>query len=144
MIRKVNLKDKDKYIDMSKQFYRSDAVSHNIPDDNIRETFNIIMAGSPYADGYIFENKGEIAGYLLLSFTYSNEAGGLVLWIEEVYILPEYQGRGFGIEFLTFIEKTYKNKVARIRLEVEKSNQKAIKLYKKIGFTNLDYLQMYK
>lgn len=144
MIRKINIKDKDIYIAMSKNFYRSDAVLHSIPDDNIHKTFEVIISGSPYVDGYIFEYNGEIAGYLLVSITYSNEAGGIVLWIEEVYILPEYQGNGFGKELLAFIERTYKNKVVRIRLEVEKSNQRVIKLYQKIGFTELNYLQMYK
>lgn len=144
MIRKIDIKDKDKYIAMSKKFYHSDAVLQSIPDNNINKTFDAIISESPYVDGYIFECKGEIVGYSLLSITYSNEAGGLVLWIEEVYILPEYQGHGFGKELLSFIEDIYKNKVVRIRLEVEKSNQKAMVLYQKMGFSELNYMQMYK
>lgn len=144
MIRKIDIKDKNEYITMSKRFYNSDAVLHSIPDDHIYKTFDIMMAGSPFVDGYIFEYNGEIAGYALLSITYSNEAGGHMLWIEEVYILPEYQGKGFGKELLAFIEKTYEKRVVRIRLEVEKSNQRAVSLYEKIGFTELDYMQMYK
>lgn len=144
VIRKIDIKDKDKYVAMSKKFYNSDAVLHNIPDNNIHKTFDEIVSGSPYAEGYIYEHNGEIAGYSLLSTTYSNEAGGLILWIEEVYILPEFQGNGFGKDLMAFIEETYKNKVVRIRLEVEKSNRRAIKLYQKKGFTELNYLQMYK
>ena len=144
MIRKINREDKDKFIAMAKEFYGSDAVLHTIPDDSICRTFSEIMSGSPYADAYIYEYNGEVAGYSLLAFTYSNEAGGLVLWIEEVYILPKYQGRGFGKELLKFLEATYKDKVARIRLEVEDSNQGAVKLYRKLGFANLNYSQMYK
>ena len=144
MIRKMIPADKDKYIAMSKEFYSSDAVLHDIPAENFRKTFEVIISDSPYADGYIFDHNGEIAGYALLSFTYSNEAGGLVLLIEEVYILPEYQGRGLGKEFLAFVEKTYRSEVALIRLEVEKTNKKALQLYKKVGFTNVDYIQLYK
>ena len=144
MIRKINEQDKDKYISMSKEFYHSEAVLSSIPDNNIHKTFDTLISKSPYVDGNIFECDGEVAGYALLSLSYSNEAGGLVLWIEEVYILPLYQGNGFGEELMTFIENEYKNKVTRIRLEVEKLNKKARKLYRKIGFTDLDYLQMYK
>ncbi|HBR02944.1 MAG TPA: GNAT family N-acetyltransferase, partial [Ruminiclostridium sp.] len=98
----------------------------------------------PYAEGYIFEYGGQIAGYALLSQTYSNEAGGLVLWIEEVYILPEYRRKGLGHEFFVFVEQRYKGMVARIRLEADKTNERAIELYRKLGFANLNYLQMYK
>lgn len=144
MIRKIDEHDKEKFIAMSHEFYHSDAVLHTIPENYIRGTFDEILSGSPYADAYICEHNGEIAGYALLAFTYSNEAGGLVLWIEEVYILPQYQGNGLGKELLTFLETTYKGKVARIRLEVEDSNQRAVALYRKMGFENLDYSQMYK
>lgn len=144
MIRKVNNKDKNIYIEMAKQFYCSEAVLHNIPDANFYKTFDEVTLNSPYADAYIYEHNGKVAGYVLVSITYSNESGGLVLWIEEIYILPEYQGNGFGKELLAFIEDTYKDKCVRIRLEVEKLNQKAIDLYQKSGYSQLEYLQMYK
>ena len=144
MIRKFKLEDKDKYIDMSEAFYCSDAVLNNIPGKYICRTFDKVISGSPYIDGYIFESNEQVAGYALLAFTYSNDAGGLVLWIEEAYILPEFQGNGYGTELLKFISNTYKNKVARIRLEVAPSNKRAIKLYEKNGFENLDYMQMFK
>jgi ribosomal protein S18 acetylase RimI-like enzyme len=68
----------------------------------------------------------------------------MVLWIEELFILPEYQGHGYGKELMTYIEEKYKQQVARIRLEVEDSNQRAVQLYRKMGFADLDYSQMYK
>jgi diamine N-acetyltransferase len=144
MIRKMIPEDKEQYIAMSKEFYRSDAVLHDIPEDNFRSTFDVIISDSPYADGYVFDYESRIAGYALLSFTYSNEAGGEVLIIEEVYIMPLFQGKGLGKEFLAFVEKNYKNVVSLIRLEVEKSNKKALQLYKKVGFTNVDYIQLHK
>jgi len=67
-----------------------------------------------------------------------------VLWVDEVYILPEYQSNGLGSEIFAFIENKYKDNVARIRLDVEEENDRAIKLYQKLGFKVLDYLQMYK
>ena len=35
--------------------------------------------------------EGEIVGYLLTAKTYSREAGGLVLWLEEMYMRPAYR-----------------------------------------------------
>lgn len=144
MIRKVKPEDKEAYIAMSKAFYKSDAVMHDIPEEHFYRTFEELMSGSPYADAYIVEQDGKAVGYTLLAITYSNEAGGLVLWIEEIYILPEYRGKGYGTEIFEFLDKEYGNKVARIRLEVEETNSRAIRLYNKLGFKYLDYKQMYK
>ncbi|WP_227011702.1 GNAT family N-acetyltransferase [Paenibacillus lutimineralis] len=144
MIRKMEQKDSEAFVEMSNEFYHSDAVLHSIPESFIRKTFDELMAGSPYIDGYIFECDGEEAGYSLLSITYSNEAGGLVVWVEEIYILPKFQGRGIGKEYMDFIEEAYKGKAARIRLEVEEANERAINIYKNKGYKQLDYVQMYK
>lgn len=144
MIRKIQEQDKEKFIAMANEFYHSNAVLHSIPEDYIQRTFHEIMSGSPYAAAYVYESNGKIAGYVLLAFTYSNEAGGMVMWIEEIYILPQYQGLGFGKEMFAFLETEYEDKVARIRLEVEDSNRRAVDLYRRIGFADLDYAQMYK
>ena len=65
----------------------------------------------------------------------------MVLLIEELYIKEEYRNHGIGTKVLDFLKEEYKD-YRRIRLEVEKNNLRALKLYKKIGFDNLEYLQM--
>jgi ribosomal protein S18 acetylase RimI-like enzyme len=144
VIRKVSLRDKEKYIAMSREFYHSDAVMRPIPDGNLYGTFDAVVSGSPYMDAYICEYDGKTAGYALLAITYSNEAGGLVLWLEELYILPQYRGRGLGKAVIEFVEEQYRTKVARFRLEVEGTNEKAISLYRKMKYARLEYQQMYK
>ena len=47
----------------------------------------------------LLEQDGETAGYGLLSLKYSHEAGGLELWVEELYVRPAFRGRGLGHEF---------------------------------------------
>lgn len=144
MIRNFKETDLDAYIRLSDAFYHSSAVIHPIPKENFVKTFHTILQGSPYEKGVIIESDGEIAGYALLSFTYSNEVGGIVLWLDEVYICPSYQGRGLGTELLEFLDREYRDKVRRIRLEVTPINNSAIRLYKKMGYEPLDYLQMIK
>ena len=110
MIRRVNKNDREQYIVMTAEFYQSDAVLHNIPPENIHATFESLISGSPYTEGYMLEQNGKTVGYTLLSFAYSNEAGGLVLWVEELYVLPAYRGCGIGREMLEFIEKRIRAK----------------------------------
>lgn len=142
MIRKIRKEDRSYYLDMAKSFYSSDAVYHNIPEAHIINTFDELMRSDTYAAGYIMEYDNKIAGYALLAKTFSQEAGGMVLWIEELYVMPEYRSCGLGHEFFSYLENNLCDNIKRVRLEVEDSNEKAISLYRNMGFESLPYSQM--
>ena len=72
----------------------------------------------------------------------SQEASGLTVWIEELYIRPEFQGNGLGTQFFEFIQKEIPAR--RYRLEIEPDNEGARALYERLGFKSLDYSQMIK
>ncbi len=140
MIRKYNAEDRNEVLAMMKEFYSSPAVEHPIPQKNMENTLDEAQAGSPYLDLFILVCDGKTAGYGLTAYTYSNEAGGRVVWIEEVFIKGEFRGKGLGGEFIRFVKEKL-GAFARIRLEVEDSNEGAIRLYKREGFSPLGYSQ---
>lgn len=94
--------------------------------------------------GLTILHAGEILGYCQLSFTYSSEADGLVVLIEELYIKPEFQGLGVAKQVFDLIEEEYRGKAKRLRLECEASNAHALHVYHKLGFEELPYLQLIK
>ena len=47
----------------------------------------------------------KIAGYGLIAKTFSQEAGGMVYWLEELYILEEYRSKGLGSEYFRYMEE---------------------------------------
>lgn len=140
MIRKYEVSDRQHVLAMMKKFYSSSAVAHGIPEKNMLATLDEVQKPSPYADIYILESDGRTAGYALTAYTFSNEAGGRVVWIEEVFILPEFRGKGLGGEFLRYVKENFGD-FARIRLEVEESNDGAVRLYRREGFEPLGYMQ---
>lgn len=144
MIRRIRKEDKSFYLDMTKSFYSSDAVDHDVPEIHIINTFNELMRSDNYLAGYIMEHESNIAGYALLAKTFSQEAGGMVLWIDELFVMPEYRCCGLGHEFFSYLKSNLCDNAKRIRLEVEESNKKAISFYKSIGFKDLPYSQMIK
>lgn len=144
MIRDFAHADEEDFIRLCKLFYSSDAVLHDVPDENFRRTFAEVMAGSPLVRGLIIEHEGKRAGYALLGFTHSNEVGGLVVLIEEAYILPEFQGLGLGGGLLDAVEEEYADSAERLRLEITKTNARARSLYERKGYRALDYLSMTK
>lgn len=142
-IRKLKPQDKSAYIAMSKEFYHSSAVLGPVPDENFAKTFDLLISGSRFADAYLAEDGGKAAGYALLSFTWSNEAGGMVVWLEEIYLRPEFRNAGIGRQIIERIFEEYGENAARFRLEIEDSNTGAKRLYKRIGFHELEYRQMF-
>ena len=142
MVRKVTPQDKEMYLSLTEKFYQSDAVSHNIPLENRLKTWDEIMRSDEYADCYFVIKGGDVAGYMLLAYTFSQEAGGKTAWIEEIYILPEFRSMGLGNELFDFIKAEIEPDCARLRLEVEADNIRAKKLYKSLGFKQLEYEQM--
>lgn len=144
MIRKFKKQDKEVFLKWTRDFYHSDAVDHDIPEEFHEDAWQEMLRSEEYMTGYLIETEeGEPAGYAIISKTYSHEGGGMVWWIEELYIQPDYRGRGLGKAFFNFIDEVKDSSVTRVRLEVELENEKAIQLYKKFGFEPLQYGQMY-
>ena len=141
-IRPIIEGDREIYLKMAAEFYASDAVLLHVGNEHFSATFSELMRSDEYASCYIFELDGDVAGYSLIAKTYSQEAGGLVLWIEEIYVAPAFRGRGIGKEFFSFLIKNRPASVKRLRLEVERENEGAVRLYKSFGFDFLDYDQM--
>ena len=140
--RKISPMDREAYIKMASDFYASDAVLIHVGEDHFISTFDELMRSDVYAECYIFELDGKVAGYSLLAKTFSQEAGGLTVWIDEIYVLPEYRGRGIGSAFLEHLISLRGKELRRLRLEVEEENEGAIRLYRSLGFKELGYGQM--
>ena len=139
-IRQITKEDREIFFALSEEFYNSNAVISPINKEYHLNTFNELMASKEYLDCYILEYAGEVAGFGLLNFSFCHEAGGKIVWIEELYIKENYRGLGIGTKFFDFVKNNFPAK--RYRLEVEKENEKAVKLYKRLGYDFLEYDQM--
>ena len=142
MVRYFEQKDREAFLAMAKKFYTMPAVLHEVDPVFFENTFEEIMKGSPYAVGLIAEYNGEVGGYALLSLTWSNEVGGMVVLIEEAYVEEAFRSCGIGKEIFSFIRSEFDSRAKRYRLEVTKENTRAVKLYRALGYTDLDYGQM--
>ena len=134
--------DKEIFLALSHEFYNSPAVLSPIKEEFHENTFNELMRSREYLECYILEYDGQLAGFGLLNFSFCHEAGGKIVWIEELYIREDFRSHGIGRAFFAFVEENHP--AMRYRLEVEKENERAVKLYKKLGYDFLEYDQMIK
>lgn len=144
MIRKFVPEDREDYIRFSTEFYNSSAVDKPVPREHFEQGFDEMMRSDVYVQGYMLVCDGNNVGYCVTMKTYSVEAGGITIWIDELFVLEEYRSKGLGRELFKYIEENGDKKLRRIRLEVELENGRAISLYKKMGFEPAPYDGMWK
>ncbi len=143
-IRLLEQRDFDQVLSMMEVFYASDALLIHPDVETLKKTLADAIAAGPYLRGYGFQEGETLCGYGMVAMSYSTEAGGLCAWIEDIYVEPSWRGRGYGTQFLHFVARTYGPKVARLRLEAEPENEKAISVYKNAGYELLGYSQLIK
>jgi len=144
VIRQMERRDFREVLEMMKTFYASPAVLHKASEEVLRQDIEDCLGDTPYLEGYVFAEGEECAGYAMAAKSYSTEYGGLCVWIEDLYIRPQFRHQGLGSQFLAFIEERYRGRAVRFRLEAEEENRPAVESYKKNGYQVLPYLEMTK
>lgn len=90
----------------------------------------------------VAEAEGSIVGGLMVTFEWSDWRNRWFWWIQSVYTVPEYRGRGIYRALYEFVKKeAEKNSepVCGFRLYVERDNANAQKVYEKLGMGNSIY-----
>lgn len=143
-IRRFRPEERELYLELAEAFYHSPAVLHPVPRSYLENTFNELMRSDVYVDILLLATDEDVPmGYMMLSKTFSPEAGGLCVWIEELSLKEEFRGQGAGTQAFRWVEEHYPH-ASRFRLEVEPDNEKAIRLYTRLGYGELPYMQMVK
>lgn len=143
MIRPATTDDRGILREMFDEFYRSDAVLHPVPAAYHEAALDDLFSEGTSQSCFLLCDGEAVCGYALLAEKYSHEAGGLELWVEELYLRPEVRGKGMGSAFFDYLrDYAAAHDVRRLRLEVEEENTGAMRLYARMGFKALDYRQM--
>ncbi len=90
---------------------------------------------------YVAVENGQIIASLLITFEWSDWRNGQVYWIQSVYVLSEFRGKGvYKQMYLHLKEVVNKNPdIMGLRLYVEKDNLNAQKVYTKLGMDGVHY-----
>lgn len=93
-----------------------------------------LLEGTPHGAAYLIGPRRAPVGYLVLSFGWSVEFGGLDAFLDEIYVRPAVRGRGMGAEALSaLIRALQASDIKALHLEVEPGSA-AARLYERLGF----------
>lgn len=140
-LKRIGKGDREPYLSLVKEFYMSEAVLHPVDESHFEAAFDELMHSDARIVCYMVEEQGETAGYILLAKFFSQEAGGEVIWFDEIYIKKDFRGKGIGSAAMRSVFEEFPD-AAAFRLEIEPDNIGAKRLYEHLGFENLGYKQM--
>jgi diamine N-acetyltransferase len=142
-LRAVTLSDLDVLADLISEYYAFDGLEY---DDLLsRQAVLELISDDRFGRIWLLEMEKLPIGYLVLTFGFIVEFHGKHAVIDEVYLRPEYRGRGYFRQVLNVVEALCRQlKIGCLRLEVEKKNEKAQESYRKAGFHHHDRLLMTK
>ncbi|WP_337865449.1 GNAT family N-acetyltransferase [Ignavibacterium sp.] len=99
----------------------------------------VIFGPQKFVEVLIAELNGIIAGQTIFFHNFSTFVGRPGLYIEDLYVKPEFRGKGIGKALLNEVINLAKNRnCGRVEWVVLDWNEPAIEFYKNIGAKPLD------
>jgi GNAT superfamily N-acetyltransferase len=104
-----------------------------------------LFGGSPVAEVLIGEDREGPAGFALFFHSFSTFLGRPGIYLEDLYVRPEFRGRGIGRALLVDLAKLAKERgCGRLEWSVLDWNEPAIGFYKGIGASPVDGWTVYR
>ncbi len=118
------------------QYYREDPGPRPVAPQQMRETLAVLRREPLRGRAVVLDVDGRAVGYALLIAFWSNELGGEVCDVDEVFVAREHRDQGHGRSLFAAIEsgELWPAPVLAIALGVTPGNSRARRLYERIGF----------
>ncbi len=129
--------DHDVVVRLMRALYTEDPSPFGMAEDKARRTLARLEAEPARGCAVLFEHAGAPAGYALLASVWSNELGGVICVVDELFVEPALRGRGLASGFLrALLERRapWFGDAVAVELEVTPGNARARTLYERLGF----------
>jgi len=91
---------------------------------------------------FVATSEGRVVGSLLITYEWSDWRDGTVWWIQSVYVVQELRGQGVYRGLYEHVKAMVERdaRVPGIRLYVERNNNVAQEVYRRVGMAGDHYL----
>jgi ribosomal protein S18 acetylase RimI-like enzyme len=136
-LRLATAADVSHLIEMRRDFYCHDPASLN--DERDRKVLEVLLGNPSLGRIWMVEVESSTVGFAIVTFCYSIEFGGRFALLDELYLSSASRGQGLGTEVLKQIEAAMQSEnISALRLEVNRANGAAERLYRRAGFETDD------
>jgi GNAT superfamily N-acetyltransferase len=126
----------DRVVEMCLALYREDPSSRPVEPEQVRRTLGTLRREPWRGRAVVLELDRGVVGYALLISFWSNELGGEVCDVDELFVAPEHRGQGHGTALFTAIERgeVWPGSAVALALGTTPDNVRARRLYERLGF----------
>lgn len=131
----------EKLIAMVTAFHEEAGI--NLSDQARRNGVAPLLDGIPHGVAYLVGPPRSPIGYIIVTFGWSLEFGGMDGFIDEFYVRPGVRGRGIASETLQTLPRALGDAgLTALHLEVDMTNDTARRLYTRAGFVARENYQL--
>lgn len=137
MWRAARSEDDQTIIALCTALYVEDPASAPVPRDHHIRTLAKLREEPARGRIVVLELDGAVRGYAFLISYWSNELGGEICTIDELYVAPPYRSQGHGSALVEAVEidrDLWPGTPVALELEVTPDNARARTLYERLGF----------
>lgn len=144
MWRSAHAEDDDALVEMFLCLNREDPGLAPVQAANMRRTLAELRRDPRRGRAIVLELDGQPRGYALLIAFWNNELGGEACEVSELYVVPEYRGRGHATSLFAAIAEgeLWPAPPVAIALGVTPGNDRARRLYERLGFATAGILMV--
>ena len=143
-VREATVDDVPLILSFIRELAEYEKLSHEVvaTEEGLRES---LFGGRRYAEVLIAEQEGTPAGFALFFHNFSTFLGKPGIYLEDLYVKPEFRGAGIGKELLAHLARLAKGRdCGRLEWWVLDWNEPSIGFYEKLGAVPMDDWTVYR
>ena len=133
--KRAEISDVETILGFMEHFYAEEGI--RFEREKSKAALSMLLESSVLGEVFFVISEGRTAGYIALTNGFSLEFGGVFQFIDELFLVKEFRGRGLGGATLQFVEERAAQRgVVSLHLEVSVENLPAQRLYGKRGYAS--------
>ena len=140
-IRTAKAEDVDALVEFN-QAMALETEGKRLDPDILRAGVSAVFADAKKGFYVVADEGGSVAAGLMVTTEWSDWRNGWFWWIQSVYVRPEHRGIGLYGQMYEFVKEraAEAGDICGFRLYVEKENERAQRVYEKLGMERTYYL----
>ena len=133
---KLYQNETDKAVNLIQDFWFSHNSYHPSKDEALADLKDWTKHGNEF---YFIVKEEEFIGFIHLG-----SRGDQLDWLEDIFVLPEYQNQGIGSRAISLVEEIVSKYSESLFIETAARNMRALKLYRQLGYDCLNTITIRK
>jgi GNAT superfamily N-acetyltransferase len=126
-----------------RKYYEFDGILYR--EQEVAAGLKVLLNNDTVGRAWLVRHRATAVGYAILTFGFDLEFGGHQATMTDLYLEPEYRGKGAGRKLVGHVQEfCRKAGVCALELQAERHNSHAIAFYKSCGFELHDRVPMSK